>query len=252
MTTECLARHLWSPARCPRVSVVFPGYGESFAVLKGEVDVRYIRLVDCPCGVILKNHLSCSGRPSTTPPQPASPSAAVPTPSVTGDAQSGLGESPMSTVAGNLANAEHAGDAGGQDATAHRALRPRASSSSAGLEAPPTSPRASPSRTGEGAGAGPGPSMTVPPEDRRVSTLRRQRRVEATASAASLPEVEDIRRDPPHPWHAPKRVTHTYLHRGDRCDVIEEEDVDPLTESLKKHVATVNIELQVRFVIWGM
>jgi hypothetical protein len=36
-----------------------------------------------------------------------------------------------------------------------------------------------------------------------------------------------------------------YLHCGDRVDVVEEEDVDPLTESLKKHVAMVNAELQV-------
>lgn len=43
----------------------------------------------------------------------------------------------------------------------------------------------------------------------------------------------------------PERVTRTWLHRGDRVDIVEEEDIDPLTESLTKHVATVNVEIQV-------
>jgi hypothetical protein len=35
-----------------------------------------------------------------------------------------------------------------------------------------------------------------------------------------------------------------YLHHGDRVNIVEE-DVDPVIESLKKHVAMVNAELQV-------
>lgn len=42
-------------------------------------------------------------------------------------------------------------------------------------------------------------------------------------------------------------MTRTYLHHGDHIDIVEEEDVDPLTESLKKHVAAVNSELHVSF-----
>lgn len=59
--------------------------------------------------------------------------------------------------------------------------------------------------------------------------------------------MEEIERDLPHPWDAPERVTCTFLHRGDRVDVIEEENFDPLMESLKRHVAAVNSELQVTF-----
>lgn len=105
------------------------------------------------------------------------------------------------------------------------------------------SPLASPDRAGDGARSGPGPSMSVPPEDRRLSTLRRLHRVGETTPAAGPPGVEDIGRDPPHPWDEPERVMRTYLHHGDRCDVVEEEDVEPLTESLRKNIANMNAKL---------
>lgn len=52
----------------------------------------------------------------------------------------------------------------------------------------------------------------------------------------------------PHPWYAPARVSQTFLMRGNRVDLVEEEkeEVDPQIESLKKHIVVVN-ELQVRF-----
>lgn len=44
---------------------------------------------------------------------------------------------------------------------------------------------------------------------------------------AGAAEVEDILREPPHPWDAPTCVLRTWLHRGDHVDIVEEEDVDP-------------------------
>lgn len=58
-------------------------------------------------------------------------------------------------------------------------------------------------------------------------------------------EVENIPREPPHPWDAHACVLHTWLKRGDRVDIVEEEDVDPQIETLKNHLSVVNIELQV-------
>ena len=43
----------------------------------------------------------------------------------------------------------------------------------------------------------------------------------------------------------PLRMSRAWLHRGDHVDVVEEVDVDLQVESLNKHLAVVNAELQV-------
>ena len=58
-------------------------------------------------------------------------------------------------------------------------------------------------------------------------------------------EVENIPREPPHPWDAPTRVLCTWLKRGDQVNIMEEEDVDPQIETLQNHLLVVNNELHV-------
>lgn len=100
---------------------------------------------------------------------------------------------------------------------------------------------------GVGSGVRPELHAPEPPVNMNLGAPRCLHRVgavgEATGCAAGAPEVEDIPRVPPHPWDTPARVSRTWLHRGDRVDIVEEEDVDPLIESLKNHISVVNGEV---------
>ena len=40
-------------------------------------------------------------------------------------------------------------------------------------------------------------------------------------------------------------MSHTWLHRGDRVDLVVEEDINPQIEFLKNHLSVVNDELNV-------
>ena len=57
--------------------------------------------------------------------------------------------------------------------------------------------------------------------------------------------IEEVPQEPPHPWDAPTHMTHTFLKRGDRVNMVEEEDVDMLAKTLKGHISLVNSETQV-------
>lgn len=78
-------------------------------------------------------------------------------------------------------------------------------------------------------------SLGAPSHYRRDEVLR--------PSCEAAEGIEEVPWVPPHPWYAPAHVTHTFLKRGDRVDVVEEEDVDPLVKTLKGHVALVNCEI---------
>lgn len=88
------------------------------------------------------------------------------------------------------------------------------------------------------------PGPLVPPVNLSLGATGRPHYTEIRTPTAGEPEVEDIGWEPPHLWAASEDVMRMYLHRGDRVDIVEE-DIDPVTESLKKHMAMVNAELQV-------
>lgn len=157
-------------------------------------------------------------------------------------------EGRTSTDAGGQLGDEAAGDARGRVTDEQRTPSPQASLAEVEMGAQPkrpASPRASPDALGGGSGAQHGSSPAAPPTVPQLGGLRRLRRLGAVPPAGIQPQVEEIEREPQHPWDAPESVKRTLLHLGDRVDVVEEEAIDPLTESLLKHVATVNAELRV-------
>lgn len=85
-----------------------------------------------------------------------------------------------------------------------------------------------------------------PPMEMGLGVPSRPRREDRPRTSEGAAEgIEEVPREPPHPWDAPAHMTHTFLKRGDRVNVVEEEDVDLLVKTLKGHVSLVNSETQV-------
>lgn len=89
------------------------------------------------------------------------------------------------------------------------------------------------SRASPSVGAGPGAEnerhALEPPEAMALGPARRheERTVgQAAGQSVEAPMVEEILREVPHPWDALACVSQTWLRRGDRIDLMEEE-VDP-------------------------